>query len=59
MAKMKENYMNLLSNREHLLIMDGMYHCAVKKEEEELERLANKLEITNDLLNSTHRSLQE
>ena len=59
MEKMKENYINLFSNRDHLLIMAKMYHCAVKKEKEELERLTNKLEITNDLLNSTQRSLQD
>ena len=53
MEKMKENYMNLLSNIDNLLIMAKMYHCAVKKEEEELERLTNKLEITNDLLKRT------
>ena len=53
MEKIKENYMNLLSNKDHLLIMAKMYHCAVKKEEEELERLTNKLEITNELLKST------
>ena len=32
MAKMKESYMNLLSDRDHLLIMAEMYHCAVKEE---------------------------
>ena len=59
MARMKESYMNLLSNRGRLLIMAEMYHCAVKKEEEEVERLTNKLEITNDLLKSTQISLKE
>ena len=34
MEKIKENYMNLLSDRDHLLIIAKMYHCAVKKEEE-------------------------
>ena len=58
-AKMKDNYMKLLSKRDHILIMAEMYHCVVKKEEEELERLTNKLEITNDLFKSTQRSLQE
>ena len=33
MAKMKESYMNLLSDRDHLLTMAEMYHCVVKKEE--------------------------
>ena len=53
MAKMKENYMKLLSNIDHLLILLEMYHSALKKEEEESERLTNKLEITSDLLKST------
>ena len=30
MAKMKESYMNLLSDRDHLLIMAEMYHCVSK-----------------------------
>ena len=34
-SKMKENYMNLLYNRYHLLMMTEMYHSALKKEEEE------------------------
>ena len=53
MDKMKGNYMNLLSNIDHLLILPEMYHSALKKEEEEPERLTNKLEITSDLLKST------
>ena len=43
MAKIKWSYMNLLSDRDHLLMVAEMYHCAVKKEEEEVERLTNKL----------------
>ena len=45
MAKMKERYMNLLFDRYHLLIVSEMYHFAVK-DEEESERLTNKLKIT-------------
>ena len=33
MANMKEIYMDLLSERDHLLMVDEMYHCAFKKEE--------------------------
>ena len=51
--------MNLLSDRDHLLMMADMYHSALKKEEEESKRLANKLEITSDLLKRTQRFLQE
>ena len=59
MEKMKESYINLIYDREHLLMVAEMYHCAVKKEEEELERLTNKLKITSNFLKSTQRSLQE
>ena len=51
--------MNLLFDRVHLLMMAEMYHSALKKEEEESERLSNKLEITSDLLKSTQRFHQE
>ena len=51
--------MNLLYDKYRLLIMAKMYHYVVNKEEEELERFTNKLEITNDLLKSTQRSLQD
>ena len=59
METMKEGYMNLLSGRDHILMVSEMYHCAFKKEEEESERLTNKLEITNDLLKITQRSLHQ
>ena len=59
MDKMKENYMNLLSDMYHLIMMYYMYHGALKKEEEESERLANKLEITSNLLKSIQISLQD
>ena len=56
---MKERYMNLLSNRDHLLMVSKMYDSVVKKEEEGSESLTNKLEITSNFLKSTQRSLQE
>ena len=56
---MKGRLMSLLSNRDHLLLVDEMYHSVVKKEEEESERLTNKLYITSNFLKSTQRSLQE
>ena len=58
-AKMKERYMNLLSDREYLLMVAKMYHSALKKEKEESERLTSKLEITSNSLKSTQRALQE
>ena len=35
MGKMKESYLNLLSDRDNILMMAEMYHIALKKEEEE------------------------
>ena len=51
--------MNLISDREYLLMVLEMYHSALKKEEEKSENLTNKLEITSNLLKRTQRSLQE
>ena len=59
MAKMKERYMNLLSDREYLLMVAELYHSALKKEEEKSENMTNKLEITSNLLKRTQISLQE
>ena len=59
MAKMKESYVNLLFDRDHLFMVVEMYHSALKREEEESERFTNKLETTSDLLNSTQIFLQE
>ena len=57
MAKMKERYMNLIYDREYILMVAEMYHSALKKEEEKSENITNKLEITSNLLKSTQRSL--
>ena len=59
MENMKENYMKLLFDRDHLLMMAEMYHSALKKEEEEYDMLTHELEITSHLLKSTQRYLQE
>ena len=59
MDNMKENYMKLASNRDHLLMMADMYHSALKKEEEESNRLTHELDITSNSLNNTQRSLRE
>ena len=39
--KIKESYVNLLSDRGHLLMVAEMYHSALKKEEEESSRLTH------------------
>ena len=51
--------MKLLSDRDHLLMVDEMYHCAFKKEVEESERIHRKWEATYDSLKRTQESLQE
>ena len=53
MSMMKESYVNLLSDRYHLLMMADMYHSALKKEEEESDRLTHELEITSNSLKRT------
>ena len=50
MANMKEIYMKLLYDRDHLLMMVEMYHCSFKREMEEYERLHTKWESTYDSL---------
>ena len=59
MEKMKENYMKLLYDIDNLLMMVGMYHSALKKGEEESDRLTHELEITSNSLKSTQISLHE
>ena len=59
MAKMKEIYVNLISDRDHLLMVAEMYHHALKQEEEEYDRLTHELEITSNSLKSTQRYIQE
>ena len=55
---MKEIYVNPLYDRDNLLMMAEMYHRALKTKEEESDRIANKLEITCDLLKSTQLFLK-
>ena len=57
--KMKESYMNMLSDRNHLLEMTNIYHHALRKEEDEVESIGSELEATYGSLESTQRALQE
>ena len=59
MAKLKERYMNLISNKEHLLMVAEMYHCAFKRETQEYERIHSKWEATYDSLKRTQEALQD
>jgi hypothetical protein len=56
---MKSNYLHLLSDRDHLLMLGEMYHDALKGKEEEVDRLTQELEITQDSLKSSQKALQE
>ena len=56
-SKMKESYVNLLSERDHLFMVDDMYHSSLKKEEEESSSITHELEITSNSLKSTQISL--
>jgi hypothetical protein len=56
---MKNNYLHLLSDRDHLLTLDEMYYGALKGKEEEVDKLTHELEITQDSLKSTQKALQE
>ena len=40
---MKSNYLHLLSNRDHLLMLDEIYFDALKGKEEEVEKLTDDL----------------
>ena len=53
MVKIKEIFMNLLSDRDHLLMMSEMYHRAFKKEAKESERIHSKWEATYDSFKRT------
>ena len=58
--KMKEIYMNLLSDRNHLLELTNIYHHALRKEEDVIEeRLGRKLEPAYDSLENTEIALKE
>ena len=59
MSKMKESYMNLIFDREHILMVAEMYHCAFERETKESERLHSKWEATYDSLKRTQEALQE
>jgi hypothetical protein len=56
---MNYNYLHLLSNRDLLLMLSEMYHDALKGKDEEIDRLTQELEITQDSLKITKRALEE
>jgi hypothetical protein len=56
---MKSNYLHLLSDRDHLLMLDEIYFDALKGKEEEVDKLTHGLKVTKDSLKSTQMALQE
>ena len=57
--KMKERYINTLSDRNHLLEMTDIYHHTLRKEEDEAKRIGRKLEAAYGSLEGTQRYLKE
>ena len=59
MDKMNESYMKLLSDRNHLLEVTKIYHHALRREEDEVERIGNELDVAWVSLESTQKDIQE
>ena len=53
MGMMKLSYLNLLSHHDHLLSLVGDYTNALRRKEEEVDRLSRKLEDTRACLVNT------
>jgi hypothetical protein len=56
---MKSNYLHLLSDRDHLLMLDEIYFDVLKGKQEEVDKLTHGHKITKDSLKSTQMALQE
>jgi hypothetical protein len=56
---MKSNYLHLLSDIDHLLMLDEIYSHVLKGKEEEVDKLTHRLKVTKDSLKSTQMVLQE
>ena len=59
MSKIKYIYVNLLSDRDHLLMVAEMSHCALERETQEFERIHSKWEAIYDSLKITKEYIQE
>ncbi|KAH9322813.1 hypothetical protein KI387_017452, partial [Taxus chinensis] len=59
MGTMKTNYLHLLSDRDHLLNLAEVYSDALRRKEEEVDKLSQELEVTRDSLVSTQLALQD
>ena len=52
---MKGNYLHLLFDRDHLLKIIEIYHCAIQEGKYEIGIPSHELDITHDSLKSTQR----
>ena len=59
MGTMKLSYLHLLSDRDHLLSLAGDYTDALRRKEEEVDRLSRELEDTQASLVNTPLALQD
>lgn len=59
LAKMKTNYLRLLSNRNHILMLVEMYHGVLEGEDEEIDKITYELETTQEFLKSNQLALKE
>lgn len=55
----KTNFLHLLSDRDHLLQLNEIYFDALRRKEDEADKLTYKLKATMDSLKSTQMALQE
>lgn len=53
LVEMKSNYLRLLSDKNHLLMLVEIYHDVLAGKEEEVERLTLELEPTQESFNNT------
>jgi hypothetical protein len=56
---MKSNYLPLLSDRDHLLMLDEVYFDTLKGKEKEVDKLTHGLKVAKDSLKSTQMALHE
>ena len=56
---MKQNYLQLLADRDFLLEWDCICYVALQGKEEKVDKITHELEVTMDSLQSAQLALQE
>lgn len=59
MGALKTNYLHLLSDHDHLLNLVVVYSDALRRKEDEVDKLTHKLMVSSDSLRSTQLALQD